>query len=83
MENVVEHINGISNKEDLVRFLHLLSKDYKNNQEQWENGTIDEFLEGIAGWIEDFSECEQNDIHWESIDYSILARLFYMGKIYE
>ena len=34
-------------------------------------------------WIDDSSKCPNNDMDWESIDYSIIAKILYMGKIYE
>ncbi len=55
----------------------------QNNKDKWENKTIPDYLEQIASQIEDYSDSPANDIVWEKIDFKILARLLYMGKIYE
>lgn len=77
-------MNKIESTEDLVEFLMLLSEDYKNNQKDWENTTVDEFIEAIAGFIEDNSSgTSLNPIKWNKEMLSTVAKLFYMGKIYE
>lgn len=76
-------IEKIKNKSDFIRFLNLLSKDFERNPNEWENKTIQEFLEQMASWIEDYSTCPVNDIKWDTIDFKVLAQIVYMGKIYE
>ena len=66
-----------------IAFLNELSKDYLNHSDTWENTSINAFIEQIASWIEDYSTCPANDINWDKIDYEALAKIFYMGKIYE
>ena len=78
-----EEIEKIRNKADFIHFLYLLSEDFQKNPQEWENHTIPEFLEQMAGWIEDYSTCPANDIEWEKIDFKVLAQIIYMGKIYE
>lgn len=80
---MTEVIEKIGNKADFIHFLYLLSKDFENNLQEWENQTIPEFLEQMASWIEDYSTCPANDIEWERIDFKVLAQIIYMGKIYE
>ena len=66
-----------------LAFLDELNSSSLTNSEEWENRAIDEFLNAIQSWIEDFSSSEFNDIDWGKVDYSLLARILYMGKIYE
>ncbi len=80
---MVDQINIIENKEQFLEFMHELSKDYKINEEEWENKTIPEYIEQMASWIEDFSDCPANDIQWDSMDFRTFAKILYMGKIYE
>ncbi|WP_458693062.1 DUF7660 family protein [Bacteroides caecimuris] len=60
-----------------------MNSSFLKNSEEWENRTIDEFLNAMQSWIEDYSSSEFNDIDWGKVDYSLLARILYMGKIYE
>ena len=80
---MVEKINSITCKEDFIEFLQNLATDYTDNNDAWENKTIPDYLEQISSWIEDFADSPANDIAWENVDFQILARMLYMGKIYE
>lgn len=80
---MTEQINRIKNKEDFIQFIKDLSSDYKEHSEQWANTTISDFLLQAASWIEDYSVCPVNDIIWEKVDFQILAKILYMGKLYE
>ena len=51
--------------------------------EKINNKTIPDYLEQISSWIEDYAVSLANDIAWENVDFQILARMLYMGKIYE
>ncbi len=83
MEDIYDVIDKANSKNDFINFLNLLAEDSKKHKEEWVNPTISDYLEQVAGWIEDFSECPRNDIDWAKIDYSVIARMLYMGKIYE
>ncbi len=76
--------NAVSTPESLSEFLNLLAEDCKNNIDEWENTTIPEFLEAIAGFIDDNNSPSSLDpINWNTKKAHDIAKLFYMGKIYE
>jgi len=83
LSSMIEKINSISNREDFIEFLKNLATDYTDNNDAWENKTISDYLEQISSWIEDYADSPANDIAWENVDFQILARMLYMGKIYE
>ena len=83
LSSMIEKINSISSKEDFIEFLQNLATDYTDNNDVWENKTISDYLEQISSWIEDYAASPANDIAWENVDFQILARMLYMGKIYE
>lgn len=76
-------IEKITDKDSFVQFLNLLSRDYATNQSEWENKSIIEFIEAMSSWTEDFSASPANDIDWEKADYRTMAKILYMGKLYE
>lgn len=80
MTDIIANIRG---KEDLIRFLRLLAQDCAENPQEWQNLTVQEYLEAAASWTEDFSVCPRNDIDWDTPDYQTIAKIFYMGKLYE
>lgn len=83
MQDIIAQIEQISGKEDFLSFLDQLIFDYRNNTQEWENTKIDLYLEAMQTWIEDYSSSEFNDIDWDKISYSTIAKILYMGKIYE
>ena len=80
---MVKLIEGISGKESFLFFLRKLAEDYRENPTKWENKSVDEYLESIVSWVEDYSVCRLNDVNWHNIDYVTIAKILYMGKIYE
>ena len=68
MSDYIEQIKGISNKEAFLEFLYKLVLDFRNNSNEWENQSIDLYLEAMLSWIEDFSSSECNDIDWNTIN---------------
>ncbi len=83
MDCISKRIEKIADKKAFLAFLDELNSSFLTNSEEWENRTIGEFLNAMQSWIEDYSSSEFNDIDWGQVDYSLLARILYMGKIYE
>ncbi len=79
----ISDINKISSKADFMSFLGGLAENFRDRPNEWQALTVDGFLEACASWIMDFSECPQNDIKWDGIDYKTFAKILYMGKYYE
>ena len=79
----VEKINKISGQEAFIQFLEDLSLDYQQHLEAWENTTIPDYLQQMASWIEDDSASPTKNIVWAEVDFQVLAKILYMGKLYE
>ncbi len=79
----ISDINRISSKSDFMSFLGGLAENFRDKPNEWQELTVDGFLEACASWIMDFSECPQNDINWDGIDYKTFAKILCMGKYYE
>ncbi|MCI8554009.1 MAG: hypothetical protein HFJ80_03585 [Clostridiales bacterium] len=83
MKDIRRQIEEISGKEDFLAFLHELAMDFRKYPDEWENRTVDLYLEAMLSWIEDVSSSEWNETDWGHIPYSDMAKILYMGKIYE
>jgi len=74
-----ETIDKIKNKNDFLAFIKefVISDD---NQAR-----LNEYLESMMSWVEDMEGFYQNTGKKipDSIDWSFIATLFYVGKIYE
>lgn len=78
-------INDVNSKEDFMNFLTQLRLDKQQKSEEWENGDITSYLEGICSWVDDMEGYFDN-MHIEmstDIDWRFIATLFYVGKFYE
>ncbi len=78
-------INNITSKEELIDFLEFLSKDRYTKKDEWNNNTIEDYLAAISSWIEDMEGYYKNSNQPipNSENWSFIATLFYVGKIYE
>ncbi|MDE7294005.1 MAG: hypothetical protein K2N72_06245 [Oscillospiraceae bacterium] len=78
-----EKIEQIKDKNDFIQFVRMLSLDFEDHYDEWENTSISDFLERMASWIEDYSVSPANDIIWDNVDFQTFSKILYMGKIYE
>jgi hypothetical protein len=51
--NLKEDIQNIQSRRDLVVFLHELLKNLREKPEDWENSTLESYLEAMGAWLED------------------------------
>jgi hypothetical protein len=75
--SVYEECEHVNDKNSFLVFLRSLAKDYAEHPDEWENRTITDYLESISAWVEDIGE------EPEHADFKKMAKLFYVGKIYE
>ena len=82
MKNPIEQINNINGKEDFLDFVARLADNAQEKPEEWANSTVSDYLNQLAGWVEDYSAVDST-VDWENFDYKTLAKILYMGKLYE
>jgi len=75
--NLHEQLENIKTQEGFTAFLIELQNDFKTNQKDWENWTIDSYLESIASCIKD------NNWNPDDLDWKFLSKIFLSGKSYE
>lgn len=80
-----QKINEIKGKEDFVDFVQLLISNLKDNPKEWTNGTLSEYLEGIASWTEDMEGYYQNNNIPipEKVNWRVFADILMAAKMYE
>ena len=44
-------IRGIQSKSDLVAFIEALAEDLRSHPDDWENHTLDRYVEALASWL--------------------------------
>ncbi|WP_227938176.1 DUF7660 family protein [Alkalihalobacillus deserti] len=68
-------IESIRSKEELISFIDKLKNDLVTNNTEWENLSLEDYLEAIKGWIEDTLPSNPN--------WSTIAEILIAGKYYE
>ncbi|MGK4330139.1 DUF7660 family protein [Lonsdalea quercina] len=75
----------VSSKDDLVKLISALARDFKENPDEWENKDLSSYLEAVASWIEDMDGYYENtnqplpkDTNWK-----VFADILVAAKVYE
>jgi len=72
-----EMVEQVNSKEDFITFLSGLLKDLKENRNEWENPTLEMFLEAMGAWISDSNKVPDQPT------WMTFADILYASKIYE
>ena len=67
----------VKTKKDLINFINLLKQDYLDNQQEWENTSIDTFLDAMEAWA------SATNLLLEEPKWSEFAKILYAGSRYE
>lgn len=73
-------------KQEFIHFIENLKTDFIENKEQWENKTIEDYLEAMSRYVEDIDGYYENtnqDIDLEKIDWKVFADVLKGSSIYE
>ena len=79
---VFDMIDKVKDTDSFAMFLNSLAQDYKDNQDEWQTSSIDDYLKSIAAWVKDWTGSHGSE-EFEHLDFEELAKIFYAGKIYE
>lgn len=79
----------VETKEDFLELMKLLMDELKQND--WENSTLEKYLWGIEGWVDDIEGYFENFKDDESLeklknntlDWKILAHMLVCATVYE
>lgn len=73
-------------RQDFIQFIENLKTDFIENKEQWENKTIEDYLEAISRYVEDIDGYYKNTnqrVALEKIDWKVFADTSKGSSIYE
>ena len=83
-----EEINTykVKSREDFVKFLSLLQKDFLQNPENWENNRLDTFLEALSAYADEIQGVYDNaseNVNADKPSWQTFADIFKGAMIYE
>lgn len=73
-------------KKEFTQFIDNLRADFIENKEQWENKTIEDYLEAVSRYIEDIDGYYKNtnqEIDLEKVDWKVFADILKGSSMYE
>ena len=75
----------VRSREDLVGFILELRDDLEANGALWENPTLDDFLEALAGWCQDMPGAFLNrgESQPDQPDWRLVAQMLLAASAYE
>lgn len=78
-------IDSIDTKEDLADFVSSLREELTKNPDEWENQTLDRFLDAMESWIRVIDAYSKNtgDMEALSPSWKTFAKILCAAKVYE
>lgn len=73
-------------KKEFIQFIENLRLDFIQNKEQWENKTIEDYLEALSRYTEDINGYYKNtnqDIDLKEIDWKVFSDILKGSSMYE
>jgi hypothetical protein len=65
-------------REDAVAAIRNLLVDLKENPDDWENPTLERYLDAMAAWVESSGKKHNQPLTWD-----LVVEMFEAAKIYE
>ena len=69
---------SVTSKTEFIQFVAELRQDLAQNPTEWENPTLERFLEAMAAWLQDTRQRPAEDLSWH-----FLAQLLIAASSYE
>ncbi|SDZ23446.1 hypothetical protein [Thermoactinomyces sp. DSM 45892] len=83
--SLVDEAKNVKTREDFYQFSIHLAEDFKNNQRDWENLSINDYLLALGAWVKDMDGYYKNQgiPLPEEMDWSFFATVLLAAKVYE
>ncbi|MDT0147722.1 hypothetical protein Q9R38_14485 [Priestia aryabhattai] len=82
---VYERVENVKSREDLITFINHLRVDLQSNRDEWENITLEDFLEAMEAWINDMEGyyLHSNQPIPKQPSWKTIADILYASSMYE
>jgi len=76
----------VENRKEFIDFIEKMSRDLRENPENWENKSLEDFLEAVASYaadIQGYYDNTKQNIDADKADWQTFADIFRGARIYE
>lgn len=84
--DLYDRAKSVDSRQSFVRFVQLLASDARENRSGWENGNVDTFLAGLAGYTQDmhgYYSSQGEDVDIDIITWRMAAQMLLAATVYE
>lgn len=74
--DIWDKCDNVRTKKDLILFIKSLRTDLKTNEKEWENITLEDYLESMEAWMTDTNLLSEKP-NWKSFAEMLLSGRFY------
>ena len=82
-----KQLDKVKTRDDFIAFIKNLLRNLQEHPEEWQNISLEDYLESVAAWVEDMSDIYYRNIGKpipkKHLTWKYLAEVLYAGKIYE
>jgi len=85
-ERIHEIRSDVKTREGFAEILKLLTEDFKQNGQEWENKTLGDYLEGMSGWLHDADGYYTNRgivVDLDEPSWRVLTDILLAARVYE
>jgi hypothetical protein len=83
---LVEAAERVSSREEFAAFVKALATNCARHPDEWDNSTLDAFVQGLAGFVEDVEGYYANsraDINCDLPSWRVFAEMLLAARVYE
>jgi hypothetical protein len=80
-----EKVDKVKSREDLIKFIKHLRTDLQTNSAEWENITLEDYLEAMEDWVKDMDGyyLNTNQPVPEQPSWKTIADILFASSMYE
>ncbi|MDW2878258.1 MULTISPECIES: DUF7660 family protein [Bacillaceae] len=80
-----EKVDKVKSREDLIKFIKHLRTDLQTNRAEWENITLEDYLEAMEDWVKDMDGyyLNTNQPVPEQPSWKTIADILFASRMYE
>lgn len=72
-----ELVASINSREDFIAFVQVLARDFSEQKDEWENWSIEDYLDALARWLEAMGDRVPAEASWKLFGECMIAAKYY------